>query len=322
MPTPLVSVCIVTWNSAADLPACLESLSRQDYPNLEVIVVDNASRDDSAQLAARLCPQAHILTHPSNQGFCGGHNAGIAAAQGDFYLPLNPDVILEPSYISATVEALAANPQAGMAATRLYLGAPGEQQPRFDSTGLFIDRKRRQFLRGFNQPDDGRFRAPEAVFGVDGAAPLYRRAMLEDIKIEGEVFDEAFFAHKEDVDLCWRARIFGWTCVYAPQAVAHHRRNFKPGKRAHIAGEVKLHAVKNRYLLLIKNESSAGWRRDGLRILFYDLKILAYLLLFERSSLKALALVRQHWARALRWRAEIRRRARVSPREQAGWFKD
>jgi GT2 family glycosyltransferase len=315
-----VSVCLVTWNSAKDLPVCLDALAKQDYPNLEVLIVDNASQDDSIKIVSGRFPGIRMIQNTENLGFCGGHNQGIAASSGHYYLPLNPDVTLTSSYVSEAVDAIEAMPDIGMVATHLYLGSSEDAPKRIDSTGLFMDRNRRQYLRGFEQLDNGRYNHIEEVFGVDGAAPLYRSAMLEDIKIQGQYFDEAFFAHKEDVDLAWRARIFGWRCVYTPKAVAFHHRNFKPGKRKNIASEVKLHAVKNRYLLLIKNESSAGWRRDWAPIVFYDLKILAYLMLFERNSLRALGMVKQQWSRALAWRKEIRQRAKVSPEEQASWF--
>jgi GT2 family glycosyltransferase len=143
------------------------------------------------------------------------------------------------------------------------------------------------------------------------------------VKIDGEYFDEAFFSHKEDVDLSWRARILGWRCVYAPMAVAYHRRTFRPhtGTRQHIDAETKMHAVKNRYLLLLKNEAPAGLLRDWLHIGLYDLKILTYVLLFERSSLRALPRLRLTWARAMHWRREIHRRAKVAPAQQAAWFR-
>jgi hypothetical protein len=116
----------------------------------------------------------------------------------------------------------------------------------------------------------------------------------------------------------------GWRCIYTPDAVAYHMRTFRPGQKIRkvIADEVKLNAVKNRYLLLLKNECGLGLWRDGLRIGFYDLKIVVYLLLFERSSLKAFILLREQWKRALHWRKEIQKRAKVLPLEQVGWFRD
>jgi hypothetical protein len=176
--------------------------------------------------------------------------------------------------------------------------------------------------RRFGEVDHGQFDQPDEVFGVDGAAPLYRRKMLEDIQIKGQYFDESFFIHKEDVDLAWRARLLGWRCWYTPEAVAVHPRSFRPGqKRDAISPEVRIHSVKNRYLLLKKNESPQGWRRDGLPILWYDLKILFYICFFERSSLRAFGLLRQFWPQASEWRREIWKRVRVDSNEMLRWFK-
>jgi len=228
---------------------------------------------------------------------------------------------MDPDYLFAMVAAQQNLPHAGLSAGRLILGRPGDQPRRIDSTGLFIDCKRRQYLRAHNEVDTGQYATQEEVFGVDGSAPLYRREMLEDISFEGEYFDETFFAHKEDVDLSWRARLLGWHCVYTPDAVAYHQRSFRPGKRTGIALETRLDAVKNRYLLLIKNELPQGWRRDWLPIFWYDLKILLYLSIFERSSLAAFAQVWRLRTRSAAWRNYTLSRLRCDPIELLSWFK-
>ncbi len=320
MSTPLISIGIVTWNSAALLPACLDSIARQQDTRWELIVVDNASADGSADLAAQLSPAATLIRNTENTGFSIAHNQAIRASKGSYYLPINPDVVLAPDYIDALVSALEERPTYGSAAGKLLQPPVSGQLPRFDSCGLFIDRQRHQYLRGHGEVDDGRFDRAEEVFGVDGAAPLYRRAMLEDVKIDGQYFDESFFMHKEDVDLAWRARLLGWRCWYAPEAAAVHVRTFRPSKRDTVPSTLRLHAVKNRYLLLLKNESLQGWLRDGLHILWYDLKIIGYLCLFERSSLAALTMVRKALPRIRFWRREIRKRTRVKPGELLAWF--
>ena len=316
-----VSIGLVTWNSASFLPNCLTSLLTQRGLKFNLTVVDNASTDDSLAQVIRFFPQANIIRNPTNRGFCGAHNQAIRASQGEFYLPLNPDVVLEPDYLSALVAAQRDIPRAGLSAGRLLLGCPADQPRRIDSTGLFIDRKRRQYLRAHGELDTGQYAAQEEVFGVDGSAPLYRRAMLEEISFEGEYFDESFFAHKEDVDLSWRARLMGWRCVYTPHAVAYHQRSFRPGNRTGIPLETRLDAVKNRYLLLRKNELSQGWRRDGFFILWYDLKIISYLCLFEHSSLAAFGQVRRLLPRATAWHKFIFSHLRCDPSELLSWFK-
>ncbi len=317
---PLITVGLVTWNSAKYLPTCLCSLTCLEEVRIQLIVVDNDSHDDSLQIISNLFPEARIIHNPTNRGFCAPHNQAIRASNTPYYVPLNPDVQLQPDYLVAMVEALEAHSRNGMAAAKLLLGTPSDPPHRVDSTGLFIDRKRRQYLRGHGEIDQGQYEVPGEVFGVDGSAPLYRREMLEDIKINGEYFDEAFFAHKEDVDLAWRARLLGWKCVYTPKAVAFHNRQFQPGKRQGLSTEIRLDAVKNRYFLLLKNETKEGWRRDWFPILWYDIKIMAYLLAFERTSLKAFGIFKKNWPRLQNWRQEIMHHRRVSPQETLSWF--
>lgn len=318
---PLVTVGMVIWNSASDLQDCLPALAQQSYRNLELIVVDNASADESLELVATAFPDARVIRNAVNEGFCRAHNQAIRYSRGEYYLALNPDVTMQPGYVSALVGALEARPCCGMAGGKLLLRAKDGQPKSIDSTGLYIDRRRRQYLRGHREADCGQYDHDGEVFGLDGAAPIYRKAMLDDIEVGGQPFDESFFAHKEDVDLAWRARLLGWRAWYVHEAQAFHRRSFRPGHRKPVASAIRVHAVKNRYLLLLKNESSCGWRRDWSRILWYDLKILVFLCLFERRSLTAIGMLRREWASAMKWRRQIQQRSRVDPQQMLGWFR-
>jgi len=320
MDKPLVSVGIVTWNSAIHLPECLCALALQTQVAIELIIVDNASTDSSIGVITEYFPDAVIIRNAYNTGFCHAHNQAILASKGSYYLALNPDVEMEQGYLFYLVRGLEENPGFGSAAGKLLLKPRQSLPSRIDSTGLFIDRRRRQFLRGHMEVDKGQFDQPGDVFGVDGAAPLYRRKMLEDIKIYDQFFDEFFFAHKEDVDVAWRARLLGWGCWYCPSAVAYHERSFKPGQREVVSPAIRVHAVKNRYLLLIKNETPSSFLKDGIQIFWYDLKIFVYMCLFERSSLKAFQFIWQNRLRLLDWRREIYDRIRVKPDEVLSWF--
>lgn len=318
---PLVSIGLVTWNSSRHLTACLAALGQQIHESLETIVVDNSSTDESLATVTAHLPGARIIRNATNEGFCRAHNQAIHLTQGSYYLALNPDVVMQPGYVAALVSALEESPQYGSAGGKLWLPREGDEPVRIDSTGLFLDRRRRQYLRGHGEADRGQYDQAGEVFGVDGAAPLYRRTMLDDAQVDREFFDESFFAHKEDVDLAWRARLLGWRSMYVPEATAYHQRSFRPGRRTPMAPSIRIDAIKNRYLLLLKNESRLGWRRDGPRIAWYDLRILAYLCLFERTSLAAFARLRRQWARALEWRRQIWQRARVEPQQMLEWFR-
>jgi GT2 family glycosyltransferase len=321
MPDPLVSIGLVTWNSAAYLAGSLSALQCQSYRSTELIVVDNASTDESLTIVGEQYPAINVLRNPTNTGFCHAHNQAIRLARGTYYLALNPDIELQPDYISNLVRVLENERRYGTAVGKLLLLPKEEVGYRLDSAGLFIDDRRRQFLRGHGEVDRGQYDIACDVFGADGAAPLYRREMLEDTKIQGEYFDELFFAHKEDVDLAWRSRLSGWACRYEPSAVAYHHRTFRPGRREAISADIRLHAVTNRYFLLAKNETAAGWRRYWPHILWYDLKILVYMCLFERSSLRSVALLWRARSRLMSWRREIAQKTRVPAEEILRWFR-
>ena len=315
----LVTIGIVTWNNEQDLPECLAGVAAQDYPELEIVAVDNASLDGSMPLLRKAVPQPQIIANGKNLGYGAAHNQAIRSARGEFYLPLNPDVRLEPGFVGHLVEALNGRAACGSAVGKI-LQATDESPPVLDSAGLCIDRRRHQYLRGYSEQDRGQYDRSEEVFGADGAAPLHRIAMLEDVQILGECFDDQYFLYMEDVDLAWRSRLLGWGCWYEPGARARHKRTFKPGNRRSMPVELRRLAVKNRYLTILKNESRQCWRRDWWRILLYDFMIWGYILIREQSSLGAIPMLRKQWGRALAWRKEIRRRAKASPEEQLSWF--
>jgi GT2 family glycosyltransferase len=316
---PVVSIGVVTWNSEEDLAACLEGVAAQENPTLELIVVDNGSTDGSVDMVRKAYPAAVVLTNPENEGYCRAHNQAITLARGEFYLGLNPDVRLLPGYIERMVRALRDRPEYGSAVGKLWQTT--DHDPRLlDSTGLFLDRRRHQYLRGHGQPDLGQYDQAGEIFGVDGAVAFHRRKMLEDVAFEGQYFDEQFFSYMEDVDLAWRARLLGWKSWYEPSAQAFHRRRFKPGGRGRMEREIRRVAVKNRYLMILKNEGAEEWRRDRWRVRLYDLEILGYILLLEQSSLASYTLFREQKDRAQAWRREIWKKARAQTAERMDWF--
>jgi GT2 family glycosyltransferase len=316
---PLVSVGIVTWNSENHVARCLRRLDELGYPKLEVTVVDNGSVDRSVELVRQCWPTARVIENGRNEGFCRAHNTAIRASRGEYYLALNPDVQLLPGFLEHLVLAMEADPARGAAMGKLL--CPSNDDPSIiDAAGLNIDRRRHQYLRGRGEPDRGQYDTAAEIFGADGAAPLYRRAMLEDVKIEGQYFDEQFFAYMEDVDLAWRARLLGWQCWYEPAATAIHARTFQPGRRRERSRPMRRMAVKNRYLMLLKNEGREEWRRDWWRILGYDLGIWAYIVLFEQTSLGALGMLRAQWDGGLARRRKIWARVKAPPGERMQWF--
>ena len=214
MVAPLASVIVPSLNGAHLLPACLDSLARQSYASLEVIVADGASTDDTAGLLARAYPDVRLLRLRRNAGFAGNVNAGLRAARGDVLCLFNNDARAEPDWVATCVDTLRANPAIGSVASKV-LFADGRT---INSAGDVFGRDGAARQRGAGQPDGARWDQLEPVFGAMGGAAAYRRAMLADVGL----LDEAFFMYLEDVDLAFRAQLLGWACLYQPGARVYH----------------------------------------------------------------------------------------------------
>lgn len=315
---------MVTYNSAALLPVALHSLRAQTFSDFSTLIIDNGSADGSAQIAE--AEQLPCIHNTHNTGYAAAHNQALALTDSTYILTLNPDVRLDPGFLEAMVEALGTHPKAGSGAGALrrvddLADLRKEKMSRIDGAGLFMRRNRRQGLLYEGASADALPTVITPIFGVDGAAAFYRRTMLLEVSINGEVFDSDFFMHKEDVDLSWRARLRGWECLFVPGARGSHVRGFRPGKRAEVSSEIRRMAARNRYLLMLKNEIGTHFWRDLLWIGAYELGILGYMLLRERSSLKAYGEVWRMRHRMLDKRRLIQSGRQVGWREMRTWFR-
>jgi GT2 family glycosyltransferase len=317
----LVSVVLVTWNSAPYLRRCLEGLRQQTHASVELLVVDNASSDESVELVA---PHARlVIRNETNRGFSTAVNQAIAHAKGELVLLLNPDCHLLPEYIERLVEVFAQHQDAG-SATGLLLRAKGhdiEPTGEIDSMGIRMTRTGRHFDITTAKYEPPTANSLEEVFGVSGAAAMYRRAFLDDVAVDGEIFDEDFFAYREDADLAWRGRLFGWRAFCEPRAIAHHVRRVTPEARRALPNDINMHSVKNRFLLRLKNQGAYLALRNAPFELARDLVVLLAALTIERASLPAFAWLWRNRARVLAKRRAIQRRRKVSDRALARWFR-
>ena len=280
---PTVSVCIVTFNSAGDIGECLDAVRRQSHPVTSIVVVDNASTDGTRDVLRRCGDGIRLILNERNNGFAGGQNQAIAAsAPTDYVLVLNPDVVLDPDYIAEIVAVMERDPRIGSAAGKLVRA---DRPDIMDSAGLVLRPDRNAADLGAGDPAS-EWTSPCEVFGVSGAAAMYRRAMIEDVADGGQFFDEDFFAYKEDVDVAWRARHLGWTAAYVPSARAVHRRGWKPGGRRSVPLFARRHSYQNRFFVLIKNEPAGPHLFLLLpRLLLVEAAKLGYILLFEPGLL-------------------------------------
>jgi len=306
-----VAVCIVTYDSAPDLPDCLESVGRLDHRPLEIVVVDNASRDGSLETARRHAPAGipfEAVASPENLGFAAGMNAALARTQAPFVLTLNADARPSPDYVTRLL-ARAGQPGMKVGAVTGRLVRPSGE---LDACGMRLTLSWRHLDRGSGEPDRGQFSIPERVFGATGAASLFRREALDDIAVEGEIFDPRFHSFREDAELCFRLRERGWEVLYEPTAVCEHRRFNLPERRSGMPAFVNCHSLKNRYLLRLYHQTGGNLVRTLIPTLARDLGALAYVLLRERSSLAAYSWLWRNRRDLLRRRRIIQGRKTVN----------
>jgi GT2 family glycosyltransferase len=316
MVMPKVAVNIVTFNSAGDISSCLESLRSQTLTDFEIHILDNASKDETLKIVEPFDVR-YLTRSPVNIGFCKAHNDLARQFPADYFLFLNPDTVLSATFIEELVRALDRRPDAASASGKLTR-MDGKT---IDSTGIVMLREQRHLDRGADQPDAGQFGKPEDIFGPSGAAAMYRRTALEDVAVNGQYFDEDFFAYREDADLAWRCRLLGWSSIYVPFAVAKHRRRVTPERRTTLPKLINYHSVKNRFLLRINNMTGDLYRRDFWRITKRDAAVIGYVLAREWSSLGALFYVVKNFPRLLRKRRLIQSRRRVDGGDLGKWFR-
>ncbi len=258
---------MVSWETAEHLPHCLRALTGQTHADLEVVVVDNASRDGSADVA-RDVEGVRVIANPANAGFAAAANQGVALARrlgAEALVVCNPDATPARDYVERALAALAAAPRRAAVQGRLWrsggagrTGAADAPHRIIDTTGHLAFTTRLFRNRGEGEPDDGRFDEPGPVFGVSGALATYRLAALDDVAVEGRAFDEALFAFWEDVDLDWRLALRSWGAWYAPDATGWHERG-GAGPRRSVAVE-RLNFA-NRLLVVAKNDAPAALAR-------------------------------------------------------------
>ena len=223
MPTPLVSAIVVNRNGARLLPESLASLFAQTWKEIEVILVDNASSDGSADAAReQYGERLRILRNARNEGFARGNNQAIELARGEWVFLLNNDAVLDPRAIEELMRAVGGRPDVGMLACRVLCY---DKPNVIDSVGLLIYPDGVCRPRGWEEKDTGQYDRVEEILAPVGSASAWRRAMIDAVG----AFDESYFAYLEDLDLGMRGQLEGWKALYVPTAVARHAKSTTAG---------------------------------------------------------------------------------------------
>jgi len=241
------AVVIPNLNGGDSLVSCLDSLQNQSVP-VTIIVVENASIDDSLQILQEKYPDVTVLVQSRNLGFAGGVNAGIQKAMEldmTYVALFNNDAVADKEWTKELQSYLDSQPEVGIA-TGKFMNASGDS---LDSTGEGYTTWGLPFPRGRGEAVDT-YNEPELVFGATGGASMYRVDTLKEVGL----FDEDFFAYYEDVDISFRAQWAGWKVGYVPAARAYHQIGATSGK---IKGFTTYQAMKNLPWVFWKNAPSS-----------------------------------------------------------------
>ena len=212
---PLASVIIANYNGQRFLETCLGALRQQTFRDCEVIMVDDASTDDSVAWTRAHFPEVRLMVLPQNSGLDVACNRGAAAAQGDILVMLNNDTEAEPGWLGALVRAMESNPRIGAVASKMLLL---HQRDTLHAAGDMMGKDGMPRNRGVWEKDLGQYDQLPEVFGGCGGGVAYRRVAWEAMG----GFDQELFMYLEDVDLAWRLRLSGWEAVFAPEARLYH----------------------------------------------------------------------------------------------------
>lgn len=340
-----LTIIIVTWNSMRYILNCLESLLRQTFRDFSVIIVDNGSDDGTVEFIRTHYPAVFILQNFKNLGYAKANNQGIKMAKSEYVLIINHDVVLAENFLETLINFAQTHLQGGSFGGKLLKLYTQDIDPAengsglkelvksniIDSTGLKIFKSRKVINRGENEKDQGQYQRAEEVFGISGACVLFRKSALEEIFIRNEYFDQNFFAYKEDIDLAWRLRLYGWQAWYLPEAIVYHHRqlSFPPNKnlkeriesRKKISKFLRALSFKNHYLTLIKDEQPINLLIHLPPFLWQEFKIFIYSLIFEPFLWKTIVIFFKQLPETLLKRKIIMAHCKVNAKEMRKWFK-
>lgn len=219
-----ITIVIPNYNGIKFLPECLDALyAQENSPAYQILVVDNGSQDGSLALLEKQFPEVRLIALPHNTGFCHAVNLGIKASEAPYVILLNNDTKVFPGFVRALYEAIEEKPDAFSVSARMLMW---DQPNLLDGAGDRYCVLGWAYSRGKGKPAAD-YSRPARVFSACGGAAIYRKSVLERIGL----FDEAHFAYLEDLDIGYRAQIYGWRNYYEPSAEVVHYGSASSGSR-------------------------------------------------------------------------------------------
>jgi GT2 family glycosyltransferase len=286
-----VAIVILNYNTQKFLAEFLPSVCATQYSNLKIVVADNASKDDSVNFVKQNFPQIELIVLEKNYGFTGGYNRALKQVTADYYVLLNSDVKVDPNWIQPMVDLVEKNPMIAAIQPKLLDYQSPEKFEYAGGSGGFIDQYGYPYCRGrlFDtiETDKGQYDDARQVFWATGAA-LFIKA---DLYHQLGGLDEDFFAHMEEIDLCWRLQNEGHLVWVCPQSVVYH----VGGGTMHKSNPRKTFLnFRNGLILLLKNLPASRLLPVIIMRLILD-HIAAYRFLFQGNTGEFKAIAKAHF---------------------------
>jgi GT2 family glycosyltransferase len=287
---PSVAVVILSWNGRKYLEKFLPSVCRSTYPNLKIYVADNGSWDDSISFLNEHFPQVHIIINNVNKGFAQGYNKALEKVSADYYVLLNQDVEVTPGWIEPVIAQLKADERIAASQPKIL----SYHQPQYfeyaGAAGGYMDKFGYTFCRGrifyTNEEDNGQYNDSQIVFWATGAALFVRAKLYHEA---GGLYAE-YFAHMEEIDLCWRLQRMGYKIACCSSSIVYH-----VGGGSLPQGNPRKTYLnfRNNLIMMARNLSPAERRKKiVIRLLLDDLSI--FYGFFRRSLADMWAILRAH----------------------------
>lgn len=247
---PLVSIIVLNFNKRILSLECLNQILKvTNYPNFEVLFVDNGSKDDSAkyiQSQFQNDERVRIIALDRNYGYPQGNNLGIAKARGEYVAIVNNDVTVTLNWLSEMIDAIQKNQSVVAAQGKIYVAGGNK----FDSTGLFMDYFGNSLKRGEGELDSGQYNTLSEIFCFSGACFIIKKSVFDQIG----GFDKDYFLMFEEIDLAWRVRLAGYKILYVPNSIVYHAVGVSTKKTPPL---VRFNDTKNKLITILKNADTA-----------------------------------------------------------------
>lgn len=278
---PLVSIVTINYNTSSVTCELLASIGKNSYPNVEVIVVDNASVEDPTAALLTVYPAAKVIRSATNKGFAGGNNLGIMAATGEYIFLVNNDTEFTDGLIEGLLEVFHAHPDAGMVSPKFhYFFHKGIiEYAGYQSVDVFTGRNS---MIGCKEPDQGQYDQISATNYAHGGGMMTKAAVMKEVGLMPEVY----FLYYEEFDWCEQFKRKGYKIYYQYKSLIYHKESMSTGKNSPLK---TYYLTRNRILFMRRNVALPNRIIFLLYLALFTIpkNTLQFLLKRERAHLKA-----------------------------------